>query len=257
MGWWDRNIVEPGKLPLLLTCVAFVVTFLTTRTITRLIRAGRGPFKNNVTSSGLHIHHSVPGIVLLIAGAFIAVGTPNSAARVVAGVLVGVGSSLVLDEFAMILHMSDVYWQQAGQASVQAVALTAMCLFAALIGLHPLGVDDVGSAERAVRVSGAIGLLLAIVAVVFCAWKGKYRLGLLAVFLPPVALVGAVRLARPESRWAKRFYGPKRMQESTERTARFDARWGPVWRRLADLVAGAPSIPTPTTAAAPHPPTAS
>lgn len=112
MGWWDRNIVEPGKLPLLLTCVAFSVTFLVTRTITRLIRA-------------------------------------------VAGVLVGTGSSLVLDEFAMILHMSDVYWQQAGQDSVQAVALTAMSLLAMLIGLHPFGVGDVGSAERIVRVSVA------------------------------------------------------------------------------------------------------
>ena len=35
--WWERNIVEPGKLPLLLCFVAFIATFLTTRAITRSI----------------------------------------------------------------------------------------------------------------------------------------------------------------------------------------------------------------------------
>ena len=40
--WLQRNIVEPGKLPLLLALTAFVLTFLITRVITRLIRAGKG-----------------------------------------------------------------------------------------------------------------------------------------------------------------------------------------------------------------------
>ena len=40
--WWQRDVVEPGKLPLLLCLAAFVVCFLVTRTITRMIRAGRG-----------------------------------------------------------------------------------------------------------------------------------------------------------------------------------------------------------------------
>ena len=35
MGHWlDRNIIEPGKLPLLLALAAFVLTFLVTRAIT-------------------------------------------------------------------------------------------------------------------------------------------------------------------------------------------------------------------------------
>jgi hypothetical protein len=49
---------------------AFVVTFVATRDITRMIRAGRGPFHDDVSSSGVHIHHAVPGIILLITGAF-------------------------------------------------------------------------------------------------------------------------------------------------------------------------------------------
>lgn len=66
--WFDRNIVEPGKLPLLLAPAAFVLTFAVTRVVTRMIRAGKGPFRN-ITPGGLHVHHGVPGVVLSIVGA--------------------------------------------------------------------------------------------------------------------------------------------------------------------------------------------
>src|SRR2546423_2552040 len=72
LSWWHRDVIAAGKLPLMLCFVSFVVTFVSTRTITRLIRDGRGPFRN-VTASGTHIHHSVPGIILLMIGAFTAV----------------------------------------------------------------------------------------------------------------------------------------------------------------------------------------
>ncbi len=107
--WWQRNIVEPNKLPLLLFTLAFVVTFLVARVVTRLIRAGRGPFKNNVAATGLHVHHAVPSLVLLLTGTLVAVGGPPSTlSRSVAAVLTGIGASLVLDEFALILHLDDV-----------------------------------------------------------------------------------------------------------------------------------------------------
>lgn len=70
--WWQRNIMEPGKLPLLLALAAFVLTFAVTRVITRLIRAGKGPF-GNVKAGGVHIHHVVPGVVLTVVGGFGAV----------------------------------------------------------------------------------------------------------------------------------------------------------------------------------------
>ena len=63
-SWWQRDIIDPGKLPLLVCFAAFVITFLTTRGITRAIRAGRGPF-HNISEGGTHVHHAVPGIVLL------------------------------------------------------------------------------------------------------------------------------------------------------------------------------------------------
>jgi hypothetical protein len=75
-----------------------------------------------VTASGTHIHHAVPGIILLIAGAFTAVGGPGSLGwRSSAAVMVGIGTSLVMDEFALILHLQDVHWSGEGQLSVEAV----------------------------------------------------------------------------------------------------------------------------------------
>ena len=46
-NWWHRDVLGAGKLPLMLCFLAFVVTFAVTRTITRLIRAGRGPFRGS------------------------------------------------------------------------------------------------------------------------------------------------------------------------------------------------------------------
>src|SRR6202142_1701281 len=159
-SWWHRDVIAAGKLPLLLCFLAFVVTFVLTRTITRLIRDGRGPLRNQVTASGTHIHHSVPGIILLIIAAFTAVGGPGSLGwRSFAAVAVGIGTSLVLDEFALILHLQDVYWSGEGQLSVEAVSLTAACLGLALVGFSPFRVADVDGAEFSLRI-GADGALI-------------------------------------------------------------------------------------------------
>jgi hypothetical protein len=137
-------------------------------------------------------------------------------------VVIGVGASLVFDEFAMILHLDDDYWSAEGQQSVEAVGLVAACLGLAVVGFVPFGVDGVGGPELGVRISALVGAAVVLVAVIVCAMKGKYRLGLIAVFLPPVALVGAIRLALPGSRWDRRFYErePTRGQRATTRRRR-------------------------------------
>ena len=57
-----------------------------------MIRADRGPFKDNVTVGGTHIHHAVPGMILLIVGAFIGVAAQSDAGwSIVSALLVGVG----------------------------------------------------------------------------------------------------------------------------------------------------------------------
>lgn len=241
MSFWDRNLVEPEKLPLLLLLAAFVVTFLTTRAITRSIRAGRGPFRD-VQRGGVHIHHSTIGIIALTIGAAAAVGVPADGPwRAVAAVVIGVGASLVFDEFAMLLHLDDDYWRAEGRQSVQAVGLVAACLLLAAVGFAPFGVNDVGDAELGLRYGVLLVVAITAAAVAACALKGKYRLALVAVFLPPVAVVGAVRLARPGSWWDRRRYrGSGRAVRARDRAAAFDARWYPRWSRIGDIVAGAP-----------------
>src|ERR1017187_5760362 len=161
ISWWHGDVIAAGKLALMLCFLAFVVTFVTTRTITRMIRDGRGPFRNQVTAGGTHIHHAVPGIILLIIGAITAIGGPGSLGwRSFAAVAVGTGMSLVLDEFALILHLQDVYWCGEGRLSVEAVTLTAACLGLALVGFSPFGIQGASGIERSVRLSATVLLLI-------------------------------------------------------------------------------------------------
>jgi hypothetical protein len=244
VDWWGRDVVEAGKLPLALCLLAFVVTFLVTRTITRLIRAGRGPFHDEVTAGGTHIHHAIPGLILLILGAFTAIGTTASSWTNVAAVLIGIGVSLVLDEFALIFHLTDDYWTNEGRLSVDVVCLTAACLGFVLMGVSPFGVNDVAGTELAVRFGGELVLVVHGILILVCVLKGKYAVAILGLFVPILAWVAAVRLARPGSVWARRRYSPKRQAAASRRAATFDKRWEPILRRWQNLLGGAPSPPT-------------
>ncbi len=51
--------------------------------------------------------------------------------------LIGIGTSLVLDEFALILHLQDVYWSDEGRISVEMVSLAVACIGLALVGVSP------------------------------------------------------------------------------------------------------------------------
>src|SRR6478752_6689923 len=212
------------NVPLLVCFAAFVITFITTRTITRMIRAGKGPFHDNVSDSGLHVHHAVPGIILVV-GAFLAVGLSESdtAWEIVAALLVGVGTSLVLDEFALILHLQDVYWADEGRISVEMVSLAMACLGLAVAGLTPFDFSGFeGGLESALIVGAVVVAILGLILV--SVMKGKYKLALFGAFIPLCALVAASRLARPESRWAKRHYGPAKLARAQARTASYDKR---------------------------------
>jgi hypothetical protein len=241
--WWQYEVVDGYKGPLLLSFTAFVVTFVTTRTITRLIRAGKGPF-HNVSSGGVHMHHSTPGIVLLIIGGFTGVGAPPlSVWTYLAGLLVGVGASLVLDEFAMIFRLQDVYWSQEGQLSVNVVTLAAACVGLATVGVSP--VDDLPPEVAAMRYAAVAVLLLNFALVAITALKGKYPTALVGLFVGPVAWVAATRLARPTSPWARRRYGPAKLARATRRAAAFDDRWAPVRRHWDDFIGGTPTLADP------------
>jgi hypothetical protein len=112
---------------LFLASLGFLVTFATVRVITHLIRAGVGPF-HNVSSGGLHIHHLVWGILLLLIVGYIWLieqGTGSNWLASASAIAYGVGAALTLDEFALWLNLQDVYWTGPGRVSIDAVVIFA------------------------------------------------------------------------------------------------------------------------------------
>ncbi|WP_329341525.1 hypothetical protein OG252_36380 [Streptomyces sp. NBC_01352] len=246
MGHWlERNIIEPGKLPLLLALTAFVLTFLITRVVTRMIRAGKGPF-GNVSAGGVHVHHVVPGVVLTVLGGFGAVAsTRHGFGSAAFAVVFGIGAGLVLDEFALILHLDDVYWTEAGRKSVEVVVLTAALVGLVLCGFVPFGVNDLDEDELQDRGSVIVSVAVNFVFSLLALAKGKARTAIFGVIVPLIALVGAIRLARPGSPWAKRVYGrrPRARARSTLRAYHHDRRWAGPSRTVQDWIGGRPNEP--------------
>lgn len=246
--WFYRNIMEPGKLPLLLALASFVLTFLVTRTITRLIRAGKGPFRN-ITPGGLHIHHVVPGVVLTVIGGFGAVGSGRyGVAAAICAVIFGIGAGLVLDEFALILYLDDVYWTEQGRRSTEVVVLAAALGGLVLAGFSPLGVNELTPQEMRDRLGLSLTLGLNFLLVLIALFKGKLRLALVGVLVPFVALVAAVRLARPASPWCKRMYRdrPRARARATLRAYHHDRRWAGPRRKVQEFIGGAPDRTPPS-----------
>ena len=121
---------------LFLASVSFLVTFGVIRTITYMIRAGIGPM-HNVTAGALHIHHLVWGIFLLIAVGYVwllEVGVGSSWVASLTALAFGVGAALTLDEFALWLNLQDVYWEDKGRVSIDAVLIFAGLLSAGVWG---------------------------------------------------------------------------------------------------------------------------
>ncbi len=239
---WSGTSSSRAKLPLLLALAAFVLTFLVTRVVTRMIRAGKGPF-GNVKAGGMHIHHVVPGVVLTVVGGFGAVASGQSGFGAgVCAVLFGMGAGLVLDEFALILHLDDVYWTEAGRQSVEVVVLTAALVGLVLLGFLPFGVNDLSDEDIQNRGGAMLSVGVNFFFSLLALSKGKARTAIFGVIVPFVGLFGALRLARPGSAWAKRFYGrrPRARSRATLRAYRHDRRWAGPRRRIQDLIGGKP-----------------
>lgn len=177
-------------------------------------------------------------MMLMLAGLLSFVIRPTSPWNEILAGTFGVGAGLTLDEFALWIHLRDVYWADEGRASLDAVIIAALIGGLIVLGMAPFDLPHNGSSLATVAVSVAIDVLLAALAI----FKGKPVLGVLGVFIPLVSLVAAVRLAAPNSPWARRFYA-----RDGAKAARAEARYGRIRarrRRMADAVAGAPGLPS-------------
>src|SRR5262249_62107673 len=99
-----------------------------------------------------------------------------------------------------------------------------------------------GGEDRLVRTMGDGVIALAAVFVVVTMLKGKLKFGLFGIVFAPFSVVGAVRLAKPTSIWARWLYpkGGRRLRRSEARFATRDERWTRRRDRFYDLIGGAP-----------------
>jgi hypothetical protein len=205
---YSDDIVDAGKQPQLFFLLAFLVTFGIVRGITHAIRAGRFGLKN-VEVGKTHVHHLVWGILLLIACGYGAIALDFFPTRELLAVGLGIGVGLTLDEFALWVELRDVYWGPDGRRSIDAVVVTAVLAALVLLGLHfwvDLAMRMEVMADWAVASAGFIGLIASAV----CLVKGKPVAAVIGLFVPLVAVIGAVRLATPGSWWAHRYDEHKR-----------------------------------------------
>ncbi|MGY1746844.1 hypothetical protein [Blastococcus sp. SYSU D00695] len=234
---WEPELLPAltGRRELVLWLVlGFLTTFLVTRFVTHAIRTGRGPFRD-ASVGGVHVHHEVYGIFLLLgAGTAEFAYRPGGGWAALLAVLFGAGAALTLDEFALWLHLEDVYWSHEGRSSVDAVLIAAVVGLLLLVGANPFDADP-ARGEGVVALTVLLNLGFAVVAIL----KGRVVLGVVGVFLPLVAAVASVRLARPASPWARRWY-----PSGSARAARSRRRFPPGrrnrWDALVDLFAAVP-----------------
>ncbi|GAT04732.1 hypothetical protein [Mycolicibacterium fortuitum] len=253
------DFLTRDRLPLLCCLVAFILTFFVTRLVVRYIRRNAGSERppkwwqpRNLGHGSVHIHHMVIGVVLvLVSGVTMVTLAVNGGVPefTVAAVFFGIGAALVLDEFALILHLSDVYWAEDGRTSVDAVFAAVAVAGLLILGFNPLSFFDIGiwredqspGMRALVVVVAVLTLLLAVVVLL----KGKVWTGLVGMFITPLLFVGAVRLSRPHAPWARWRYTshPRKMHRALERE-----RWlrrpvvqAKLW--LQDAITGMPKFP--------------
>ncbi len=232
---YDLVVADHHRQHAFVCLAAMLISFLAIRTSARMTRRFTWWPGGVETSDGMHLHHFVWGIFLMLGAGFVGLGVQMGEPwdGIVAAVF-GVGAGFTLDEFALWTRMEDVYWREEGRSSLDAIAVVATVGALVVIGVRPFELDDPGSAVTVSAVIAA-SLSAAIVAIL----KGRIVLGAVGVFLLPAGLLGALRLARPGSPWARRRYpdGGKQMRAARRRYER-ESR---LTRRLADAIGGAPT----------------
>lgn len=137
---YKHQLGESRRERLFLASIGFFTAVIVVRGITIAIHNDIGPF-HNVSMHGRHIHHLVWGILLLLLVGYswlVEIGTGSQSSWRWAGratsMLYGVAAALTLDEFALWLNLSDVYWQRQGRESYEAMAFFGGLLCVGIFG---------------------------------------------------------------------------------------------------------------------------
>ena len=138
----------------------------------------------SIKTGGIHVHHLVFGIVLLMLAGFLGFALqPESPWLEILAAAFGVGMGLTLDEFALWLHLEDVYWAEQGRQLGRRGDHGDPAGRRAPARLHALGQPRRPGRCWRPRPPGRVVLAISTIA----ALKGKYTSAVVGVL---VALVG-------------------------------------------------------------------
>jgi hypothetical protein len=237
---YETHIYDSGREPAFLMLLAFILTLAGTRFYTRMARV-RG--WGSASIGDVHVHHLVPGVLMsLIAGGLVLGLDPREFWAAILAAVFGAGAALVLDEFAMLLHLDDVYWTTEGRLSIEACLAAIAFLGLVVLATFPLSSESAGERLGWWVADSLIALNVCLVVVTLL--KGKLKLGLFGIVFYPLSIVGALRLAKPSSVWTRLFYrnNGRRLRRTQERYAARETRWVGRRQRFYDLVGGAPHL---------------
>jgi hypothetical protein len=254
-AFWG-NLEDNHEQAVFLVLVGFLGAFAFIRMSTRIIRSESVSWwPGNIESdSGLHLHHLVFGIVtMMAAGTLGFVSDGRSPFTEICALGFGVGVGLTIDEFALWVHLEDVYWEKEGRSSIDATVIAAALMLLIVLGVSPVVIDS--SSTEALVIS-IVATLIAFGFVAICFAKGRVLHGTIGIFVGPIAIYGAWRIGKPHSAWARYRYGERRPKKQAKAEARFppDRRTERFKEAFRDIVGGKPksanrpnASPTPRT----------
>jgi hypothetical protein len=241
-SFWG-NLEENHEQAVFLVLVGFLGSFAFIRMSTRIIRSESVSWwPGNIESdSGVHLHHLVFGIVTMMVAGTLGFASDGRAPFIeICALGFGIGAGLTIDEYALWVHLEDVYWAEEGRSSVDATVIAASLMLLIVLGVSPVVID---SSTTEALITSIVLTVIAFICVAICFAKGRVLHGTVGIFVAPVAFYGAGRIGKPRSAWARYRYGerrPKKQAKAEDRFAR-ERRTERFKEAFRDIVGGKPS----------------
>jgi len=207
--FWQNQLVDNNQQAVFLMLVGFLGSFIFIRISTRIMRSDKVSWwpGSVVSEGGVHVHHLVFGIVTMMAAGTAAFATLGySPWFEVFALIFGIGIGLTIDEFALWVHLEDVYWAEEGRRSIDATVIAVLCIALIMFGGRPY---EIGGGSTAAIVTSVLITLLNFTFAGICFMKERLLHGVVGIFFAPVGIYGAWRIGKPRSAWAKRRYGDR------------------------------------------------
>jgi hypothetical protein len=219
--FWQDQLVSHHRQALFIVLVSFLFSFGFIRFSSRMGRSSRFEWwpGSVVSDSGVHLHHLVWGIWLMIGGGVLGFALFESDGwRELSAAVFGIGAGFTIDEFALWVYLDDVYWAEEGRSSIDAAVIAAALMVMVLVGARPI---EIGTDSASEVIFGGLLMLVLLLLVGTCFAKHRLVHGAIGFFLWPLAIYGAARLGKPGSTYAKRWYGERRPKKQAKAERRF------------------------------------